>query len=69
MKVASRGDSLTGGPEATLAPPTVGVRSYALWAKALALPGIQGLVVRRALRYPPDDNVADAVDTAVSLVR
>jgi hypothetical protein len=28
---------------------------------------VQGLVVGRALLYPPDDDVAGAVDTAVSL--
>ncbi|MEV5834911.1 aldolase [Nocardia sp. NPDC052112] len=43
--------------------------TYARWAKALALPGVRGLIVGRALLYPPDGNVAGAVDTAVSLVR
>ncbi|MEV4760163.1 aldolase [Micromonospora sp. NPDC049559] len=42
--------------------------TYAAWGKALALPGVRGLVVGRALLYPPDDDVAAAVDTAVSLV-
>ncbi|MCP2329486.1 DhnA family fructose-bisphosphate aldolase class Ia [Hamadaea flava] len=37
------------------------------WRKALALPTVCGLVVGRALLYPPDDDVAAAVDTAVSL--
>lgn len=43
--------------------------TYAEWAKALALPSVRGLVVGRALLYPPDDDVMAAVDTAVSLVR
>jgi DhnA family fructose-bisphosphate aldolase class Ia len=43
--------------------------TYASWARALALPGVRGLVVGRSLLYPPDDDVAAAVDTAVSLVR
>lgn len=43
--------------------------TYAEWAKALALPSVRGLVVGRALLYPPGDEVASAVDTAVSLVR
>jgi hypothetical protein len=38
------------------------------WAKALALPTVQGLVVGRSLLYPPDDDVAAAVDTAVGLL-
>ena len=36
---------------------------------ALALPGVRGLVVGRALLYPPDGDVAAAVDAAVALVR
>ena len=43
--------------------------TYARWADALALPGVRGLVVGRALLYPPDGDVAGAVDAAVSLVR
>jgi DhnA family fructose-bisphosphate aldolase class Ia len=42
--------------------------TYAGWEKALALPAVRGLVVGRTLLYPPDDDVAAAVDTAVSLV-
>ena len=30
---------------------------------------VRGLVVGRTMLYPPDDDVAAAVDTAVSLVR
>lgn len=41
---------------------------YDAWAKALALPGVRGLVVGRSLLYPPDDDVAAAVDAAVSLL-
>lgn len=43
--------------------------TYAEWEKALTLPSVRGLVVGRALLYPLDDDVAGAVDTAVSLVR
>jgi DhnA family fructose-bisphosphate aldolase class Ia len=43
--------------------------TYAKWERALALPGVRGLVVGRALLYPPDGDVASAVDAAVSLVR
>jgi myo-inositol catabolism protein IolC len=42
--------------------------TYDGWASALALPAVRGLVVGRTLLYPPDDDVAAAVDTAVSLV-
>jgi DhnA family fructose-bisphosphate aldolase class Ia len=44
-------------------------RTYAAWEKALALPGVRGLVVGRALLYPPDGDVEAAVDKAASLVR
>ncbi len=38
------------------------------WRQALSLPGVRGLVAGRNLLYPPDDDVAAAVDTAVSLL-
>lgn len=38
------------------------------WRSALALPGVRGLVVGRALLYPDDDDVASAVDMAASMV-
>lgn len=41
---------------------------YEQWRQALALPGVRGLVVGRALLYPDDDDVAAAVDIAASLV-
>jgi hypothetical protein len=41
---------------------------FARWRHALTLPGVYGLVVGRSLLYPPDDDVAAAVDTAVSLL-
>jgi hypothetical protein len=41
---------------------------FSAWQKALTLPTVRGLVVGRALLYPPDDDVATAVDTAVSLL-
>jgi hypothetical protein len=43
--------------------------TYATWQTALGLPGVRGLVVGRALLYPPDDDVEHAVDTAAALVR
>ena len=43
--------------------------TYAAWAAALKLPSVRGLVVGRTMLYPADDDVAQAVDTAVSLVR
>jgi hypothetical protein len=42
--------------------------AYAQWEKALALPTVQGLVIGRSLLYPPDGDVAKAVDTAVALL-
>ena len=42
--------------------------TYAAWGSALRLPGVHGLVVGRTLLYPPDGDVAQAVDIAASLV-
>jgi DhnA family fructose-bisphosphate aldolase class Ia len=42
--------------------------TFAAWEDALTLPGVRGLTVGRTLLYPPDGNVADAVDTAARLV-
>jgi DhnA family fructose-bisphosphate aldolase class Ia len=44
------------------------LETYAKWADALALPGVRGLVVGRTLLYPPDGDVAAAVDVASGLV-
>jgi len=41
--------------------------AFERWRAALTLPTVRGLVVGRSLLYPPDDDVAGAVDTAVSL--
>lgn len=41
---------------------------FARWERALKLPGVRGLVVGRNLLYPPDDDVAAAVKTALSLL-
>lgn len=41
---------------------------FARWQKALQLPNVRGMVVGRNLLYPPDDDVAAAVDVAVSLL-
>jgi hypothetical protein len=43
--------------------------TFGKWREALAVPGVRGLVVGRTLLYPPDGDVAGAVDAAVSLVR
>lgn len=43
--------------------------TFATWQAALRLPAVRGLVVGRTMLYPPDGDVAKAVDTAVSLVR
>ena len=42
--------------------------TYAAWEKALAEPTVRGLVVGRALLYPPDGNVEGAVSAAAELV-
>ncbi|WP_392543680.1 deoxyribose-phosphate aldolase [Oryzobacter telluris] len=42
--------------------------TYAEWGRALRCPSAAGLVVGRALLYPPDGDVASAVDTAADLV-
>lgn len=44
------------------------VETYDKWADALAQPGVRGLTVGRTLLYPPDDDVANAVDIAAGLV-
>jgi DhnA family fructose-bisphosphate aldolase class Ia len=41
---------------------------FARWQAALALPTVRGLVVGRNLLYPPDGDVAAAVDTAAGLL-
>lgn len=43
-------------------------KTFEAWDKALALPGVRGLVVGRSLLYPHDSNVEAAIDTAVKLV-
>ncbi|MER6206909.1 Cgl0159 family (beta/alpha)8-fold protein [Streptomyces sp. NPDC001073] len=42
--------------------------AYEKWRGALQLPTVRGLVVGRSLLYPPDGDVAAAVDTAVGLL-
>ncbi len=49
--------------------PTDPDEAFANWEKALALPSVRGLIVGRTMLYPPDDDVASAVATAVSMVR
>lgn len=38
------------------------------WSAALRIPNVKGLVIGRSLLYPPDDDVAAAVDGAVELL-
>jgi hypothetical protein len=38
------------------------------WKKALALPTVVGLVIGRSLLYPPNDDVAGAVDATVEVL-
>jgi hypothetical protein len=42
---------------------------FASWRKALAHPQVRGMVVGRSLLYPPDGDVAGAVDAAVEMLR
>ena len=42
--------------------------ALAAWRKALALPGVMGIVAGRTLLYPPGDDVAAAVDAAVEVM-
>jgi len=42
--------------------------AFERWHKALRLPTVRGLVVGRTLLYPPNDDVAGAVDTAAGLL-
>lgn len=39
------------------------------WRKAQQFPSVHGLVVGRAVLFPPDDDIAGADDTAVGLMR
>lgn len=43
-------------------------QTYDRWAKALRHPTVRGLVVGRSLLYPPDGDVAKAVDIAAGLL-
>ena len=63
MSAATLPTLLLGG-DPTVAPD----ETYAKWATSVAQPGVIGLVVGRALLYPPDDDVSTAVDIAVRLV-
>ena len=42
--------------------------TFSAWEDALGLPGVRGLTVGRTLLYPPDGDVASAVDIAARLV-
>ncbi len=43
--------------------------AFASWERAMAVPNVRGLVVGRALLYPPDGDVAAAIDRAARIVR
>ena len=58
MPILLLGGDPTGPPEET----------YDRWRRALAVPGVNGLVIGRALLYPPDGDVAAAVDEAAAMV-
>jgi hypothetical protein len=44
-------------------------KDLASWGRALTQPTARGLVVGRALLYPPDGDVAGAVDKAARVLR
>lgn len=43
--------------------------TYASWERAMEVPNVRGLVVGRALLYPPDGDVAGAIGRAAAIVR
>jgi DhnA family fructose-bisphosphate aldolase class Ia len=43
-------------------------RQFAAWQKALANPQVRGMVVGRSMLYPPDGDVAGAVDAVVGMM-
>lgn len=43
-------------------------QQLAQWQKALSVPTVRGMVAGRTLLYPPDDDVAAAVDATVGLM-
>ena len=43
--------------------------TFAAWEEAMTIPNVRGLVVGRALLYPPDGDVAGAIDRAARIVR
>jgi hypothetical protein len=43
--------------------------AYAAWERAMDVPNVRGLVVGRALLFPPDGDVAGAIDRAAKIVR
>ncbi|MGK5642677.1 Cgl0159 family (beta/alpha)8-fold protein [Streptomyces sp. URMC 126] len=44
-------------------------RAYERWDAVLRLPGVRGMVAGRALLYPPDGDVAKAVDRVAGMLR
>lgn len=45
-----------------------GEQPYASWKRAMAIPQVRGLVAGRTLLYPPDGDVARAVNAAAAIV-
>jgi hypothetical protein len=44
-------------------------KDFEAWSRAMELPTVRGLVVGRALLYPPDGDVAAAIERAALIVR
>jgi hypothetical protein len=43
--------------------------AFGQWRRALKIPSVHGLVIGRSLLFPPDNDVAGAVDGTVALMR
>lgn len=43
-------------------------QKVACWTRALQLPNVKGLVIGRALLFPPDGDVAGAVDRILEVM-
>ncbi|OIV36272.1 deoxyribose-phosphate aldolase [Mangrovactinospora gilvigrisea] len=59
---------LLGGEVAAGGDPAAAEAMLASWARALKIPQVRGLTLGRTMLFPPDDDVAKAVDTAVALL-
>jgi hypothetical protein len=50
-------------------PGDAGERMFGSWERAMAIPQVRGLVAGRTLLYPPEGDVAKAVDAAAAIVQ